>query len=82
MGKLLQLLLQLLVVVGLARFSIIAAAGNLKHHELGRNIGREKQIWHSSKFDLNYVTKRKIPNGPDPIHNRRTGSSRRPPGQA
>ncbi|KAH6763172.1 hypothetical protein C2S52_020605 [Perilla frutescens var. hirtella] len=80
-SKVLQLLLRFLVVVGMARFLIAttAAAGNTKHHELGRNMGREK---HLSKFDLNYVSKRRIPNGPDPIHNRRTGSSRQPPGQA
>ncbi|KAH6822364.1 hypothetical protein C2S53_003829 [Perilla frutescens var. hirtella] len=81
-SKVLQLLLRFLVVVGVARFLIAttAAAGNTKHHELERNMGgREKNL---SKFDLNYVSKRRIPNGPDPIHNRRTGSSRQPPGQA
>lgn len=66
MSKVLHLLLQLLVVLSI----IAVAAANWKHRELGRNIAREKQIWDSSKFDLNYVTKRKIPNGPDPIHNR------------
>ncbi|KAL0350948.1 UNVERIFIED_CONTAM: CLAVATA3/ESR (CLE)-related protein 25 [Sesamum radiatum] len=30
-------------------------------------------------FDLNCVSKRRVPNGPDPIHNRRVGSSRLPP---
>ncbi|XP_021293216.1 CLAVATA3/ESR (CLE)-related protein 25 [Herrania umbratica] len=34
------------------------------------------------QLDLNYMSKRRVPNGPDPIHNRRTGNSRRPPGQA
>ncbi|KAL3841009.1 hypothetical protein ACJIZ3_025600 [Penstemon smallii] len=28
------------------------------------------------------TTKRKVPNGPDPIHNRRAGNSHQPPGQA
>ncbi|KAK2994396.1 hypothetical protein RJ640_029511 [Escallonia rubra] len=32
--------------------------------------------------DLNYMSKRRVPNGPDPIHNRRAGNSGRPPGQA
>ncbi|ESQ28226.1 hypothetical protein EUTSA_v10019352mg [Eutrema salsugineum] len=33
--------------------------------------------------DLSYVAgKRKVPRGPDPIHNRRAGNSRRPPGRA
>ncbi|KFK41422.1 hypothetical protein AALP_AA2G128700 [Arabis alpina] len=37
----------------------------------------------SRRGDLSYVTsKRKVPRGPDPIHNRRAGNSRRPPGRA
>ncbi|KAI3462968.1 hypothetical protein Pfo_019631 [Paulownia fortunei] len=30
-------------------------------------------------FNLNYVSKRRVPKGPDPIHNRRAGSSKLPP---
>ncbi|PIM99787.1 hypothetical protein CDL12_27713 [Handroanthus impetiginosus] len=30
-------------------------------------------------FDVNYVSKRRVPNGPDPIHNRGMGTSRLPP---
>ncbi|KAG9450315.1 hypothetical protein H6P81_010280 [Aristolochia fimbriata] len=33
-------------------------------------------------LDLNYMSKRRVPNGPDPIHNRRAGKSRQPPGRA
>ncbi|GMP94273.1 hypothetical protein CsSME_00043785 [Camellia sinensis var. sinensis] len=51
-------------------------AGSLKHMEMLE--GREKE----KPVDLNYMSKRRIPNGPDPIHNRRAGNSRRPPGQA
>ncbi|VVA94701.1 unnamed protein product [Arabis nemorensis] len=37
----------------------------------------------SRRGDLSYVAnKRKVPRGPDPIHNRRAGNSRRPPGRA
>ncbi|CAN0925751.1 CLAVATA3/ESR (CLE)-related protein 25 [Linum grandiflorum] len=33
--------------------------------------------------ELNYMmSKRRVPNGPDPIHNRRAGNSKRPPGRA
>ncbi|KAJ0042986.1 hypothetical protein Pint_19356 [Pistacia integerrima] len=32
-------------------------------------------------FDLHYVSKRRVPNGPDPIHNRRVVKSRQPPGR-
>lgn len=30
---------------------------------------------------LNYVSKRRVPNGPDPIHNRRAVKFRQPPGR-
>ncbi|KAI0497963.1 hypothetical protein KFK09_021204 [Dendrobium nobile] len=33
-------------------------------------------------MDLIYASKRKVPKGPDPIHNRRAGKSGRLPGQA
>ncbi|XP_039034965.1 CLAVATA3/ESR (CLE)-related protein 25-like [Hibiscus syriacus] len=33
------------------------------------------------RMDLNYMSKRRVPNGPDPIHNRRAGNSGRPPRQ-
>ncbi|XP_062111742.1 CLAVATA3/ESR (CLE)-related protein 25-like [Humulus lupulus] len=43
--------------------------------------GEEKLV--HPKLDLiNYMSKRRVPNGPDPIHNRRAGKSGRPPGQA
>ncbi|KAI7757087.1 hypothetical protein M8C21_028487 [Ambrosia artemisiifolia] len=31
---------------------------------------------------INYVSKRRVPNGPDPIHNRRTRNTRQPPNRA
>ncbi|XP_031403984.1 uncharacterized protein LOC116213252 [Punica granatum] len=31
-------------------------------------------------LDLNYVSKRRVPSGPDPIHNRRAVKYRQPPG--
>ncbi|GMH27618.1 hypothetical protein Nepgr_029461 [Nepenthes gracilis] len=33
-------------------------------------------------MDINSMNKRRVPNGPDPIHNRRAGNSRQPPGRA
>ncbi|XP_011034151.1 PREDICTED: CLAVATA3/ESR (CLE)-related protein 25-like [Populus euphratica] len=49
-----------------------------RHEEL---IGREKLVY-NPELDLNFVmNKRKVPNGPDPIHNRRAGNSKRPPGR-
>ncbi|KAJ0038093.1 hypothetical protein Pint_23108 [Pistacia integerrima] len=52
--------------------------GNRDHVD---SLGREKSIDHQ-KLDLNHMSKRRVPNGPDPIHNRRAGKSRRPPGQS
>ncbi|KAM6549932.1 hypothetical protein CsatB_021608 [Cannabis sativa] len=38
----------------------------------------------SLRWDSNliYVSKRRVPNGPDPIHNRRVVTTRQPPGRA
>ncbi|OMO52775.1 CLAVATA3/ESR (CLE)-related protein 25-like protein [Corchorus olitorius] len=36
----------------------------------------------TNNFHLNHVSKRRVPNGPDPIHNRRAAKSRQPPGRA
>ncbi|KAJ9683531.1 hypothetical protein PVL29_019208 [Vitis rotundifolia] len=55
----------------------ISSTGNFKHMKL---IGRERHAVHQD-WDLNYVSKRRVPNGPDPIHNRRAGKSREPPGR-
>ncbi|PRQ53727.1 hypothetical protein RchiOBHm_Chr2g0169701 [Rosa chinensis] len=51
-----------------------------KHWKL---TGREKKhavLWDSSTFI--YVSKRRVPNGPDPIHNRKAVKSRQPAGRA
>ncbi|PIA62366.1 hypothetical protein AQUCO_00200398v1 [Aquilegia coerulea] len=37
---------------------------------------------HHLHSDPNFMSKRKVPNGPDPIHNRRAGKSGQPPGRA
>lgn len=44
----------------------ISSSGNFKHLKL---IGRQEHAVHQD-WDLNYVSKRRVPNGPDPIHNR------------
>ena len=43
-----------------------ASIGRLKHGDV---IGREKAADHA-QMDFNYMSKRRVPNGPDPIHNR------------
>ncbi|CAK7338610.1 unnamed protein product [Dovyalis caffra] len=56
----------------------VSSAGTLKHLKLS---GRESHVIHHD-LDLNYVSKRRVPNGPDPIHNRKTSLSRQPPGRS
>ncbi|PIM99273.1 hypothetical protein CDL12_28237 [Handroanthus impetiginosus] len=41
-------------------------------------IGEEKGSFHQN-LNLNCVSKRTVPTGPDPIHNRRIGSTKLPP---
>lgn len=41
------------------------SGGNFKQVDMGR----EKLVDHP-ELDLNYMSKRRVPNGPDPIHNR------------
>ncbi|XVF58175.1 hypothetical protein PTKIN_Ptkin07bG0042300 [Pterospermum kingtungense] len=43
-------------------------------------VGQERRNSHED-FHLNYVSKRRVPSGPDPIHNRRATESRQPPGR-
>ncbi|XP_019421460.1 PREDICTED: CLAVATA3/ESR (CLE)-related protein 25-like isoform X1 [Lupinus angustifolius] len=39
----------------------------LKH---GKVIGRDNKPVKNEELDFNYMSKRRVPNGPDPIHNR------------
>ncbi|GLU03019.1 hypothetical protein SLE2022_202390 [Rubroshorea leprosula] len=41
--------------------------------------GWEKALVHP-QLEINYLSKRKVPGGPDPIHNRNAGNSNQPPG--
>ncbi|KAK0572942.1 hypothetical protein LWI29_000722 [Acer saccharum] len=60
--------------------SSTSSTGNLNRVDMD-SLGREKYL-NAPELDLNYMSKRRVPNGPDPIHNRRAGNSRRPPGQS
>ncbi|KAL7232444.1 hypothetical protein ACSBR2_010466 [Camellia fascicularis] len=51
-----------------------------KSDELLKLIAKERQVGHWD-LDPNYESKRRVPNGPDPIHNRRAGKTREPPGR-
>ncbi|GAB4839883.1 hypothetical protein Ancab_020592 [Ancistrocladus abbreviatus] len=57
------------------RASVVAPPSHLEVTGQGRLVVQPK-------MDFNSMSKRKVPNGPDPIHNRRAGNSRQPPGQA
>ncbi|CAE5963619.1 unnamed protein product [Arabidopsis arenosa] len=60
----------------------ITTAVNMKNSDT-KDIQQELDQDGSGNGDLSYVAgKRKVPRGPDPIHNRRAGNSRRPPGRA
>ncbi|CAD5188201.1 unnamed protein product [Musa acuminata subsp. malaccensis] len=43
---------------------------------------RDRQHMRDRSFDPFYASKRRVPKGPDPIHNRRTGKLSRPPARA
>lgn len=43
------------------------------------SVAEERHLNHRDS-NLHYVSKRRVPNGPDPIHNRRAQRSRQPPG--
>ncbi|XP_021652236.2 CLAVATA3/ESR (CLE)-related protein 25 [Hevea brasiliensis] len=56
----------------------VQTTASFKHEA---DIGREKLIY-DPELDFNYMmSKRKVPNGPDPIHNRKAGNSKRPSGR-
>ncbi|XWS32822.1 hypothetical protein CRYUN_Cryun22dG0022700 [Craigia yunnanensis] len=57
---------------------MVPSTRDFKHWEF---VGQERRNSHQD-FHLNYVSKRRIPSGPDPIHNRRAEKSRVPPGRA
>ncbi|XWS30305.1 hypothetical protein CRYUN_Cryun24cG0105800 [Craigia yunnanensis] len=57
---------------------MVSSTRDFKHREF---VGQERLNSHQD-FLLNYVSKRRVPNGPDPIHNRRAANSRQPPGRA
>ncbi|GMH15351.1 hypothetical protein Nepgr_017192 [Nepenthes gracilis] len=45
-------------------------------------VSRRGRLVVQPKMDANYMSERSVPDGSDPIHNRRAGNSRQPPGRA
>ncbi|KAK4376767.1 hypothetical protein RND71_003063 [Anisodus tanguticus] len=64
---------------GGTRMNVHQAEGIMKN---SKHMKTHKRNSVHSMIEFNFVSKRRVPNGPDPIHNRRARSSRRPPGQA
>ncbi|XWS22523.1 hypothetical protein CRYUN_Cryun29cG0043700 [Craigia yunnanensis] len=59
-----------------------SSTGKLQQEEHVKELGRAKSSVVHPRQDLNYMSKRRVPNRPDPIHNRRAGNSGLPPAQA
>ncbi|XVF14188.1 hypothetical protein REPUB_Repub09cG0035700 [Reevesia pubescens] len=62
----------------MTKLILVPSTRDLKHWEF---VAQDRRNSHQD-FHLNYVSKRRVPNGPDPIHNRRVSKSRQPPGRA
>ncbi|KAF9609101.1 hypothetical protein IFM89_013355 [Coptis chinensis] len=61
---------------------IVTSGGTLSARTANESFKRLDVIPRDSHVDLNFMSKRKVPNGPDPIHNRRAGKSGATPGRA
>ncbi|OIW10519.1 hypothetical protein TanjilG_15891 [Lupinus angustifolius] len=51
----------------------------LEHEKV---MGRDNKHVKNEELDFDNMSKRRVPNGPDPIHNRKAGNSGQPPGKA
>ncbi|XP_050381741.1 CLAVATA3/ESR (CLE)-related protein 25 [Argentina anserina] len=93
-SKVLRVLFGLLLLLGVFWFFSTAILVNhttgptvtvsssriFKHWKLNGRDKKHAVVWDSSTFI--YVSKRRVPNGPDPIHNRRAVKTRQPAGRA
>ncbi|XP_052194989.1 CLAVATA3/ESR (CLE)-related protein 25 isoform X1 [Diospyros lotus] len=73
----------LFVAVAASRMTTRTAltAQSTKKAELLKLIETEKEAVRDWDLDPYSASNRKVPNGPDPIHNRRAGKFREPPGR-
>ncbi|KAG8489843.1 hypothetical protein CXB51_017867 [Gossypium anomalum] len=71
-------------VVWLLFVSIVANRATVTTKSTTVSSTRDLKHWEFvvDDFHFNYVSRRRVPNGPDPIHNRRVSKSRQPPGRA
>ncbi|XP_028801845.1 CLAVATA3/ESR (CLE)-related protein 25-like [Neltuma alba] len=84
MGLTCSFLLKLLLVVGFVCLLLLGSLGTGEGRKIHHRdeIDRDKPNMNQQELDFNYMSKRRVPNGSDPIHNRRAGNSGRPPGEA
>ncbi|KAK1259603.1 CLAVATA3/ESR (CLE)-related protein 25 [Acorus gramineus] len=65
------------------RSPLVKGPGRITSTSTKRNSFRHFRVKGRERpTDFNYVSKRRVPNGPDPIHNRKAGKSGQPPGRA
>ncbi|WCJ20868.1 CLAVATA3/ESR-RELATED 25 [Euphorbia peplus] len=69
-----------LLSVGTEARTRVLSNGKYEHWELNGR-GRHHHRHHHQESEFNFVIKRRVPNGPDPIHNRRASQARQPPGR-
>ncbi|XP_029130228.1 CLAVATA3/ESR (CLE)-related protein 25-like [Cajanus cajan] len=84
LGALLVMGLVCLIVVGSIE-SGVRKGTTVSKHSAGNDL-KQKHVIGSDKpnraeLDITFITKSRVPNGPDPIHNRRVRNSGRPPSQ-
>lgn len=85
-------LLKVLLLLGvswLLLVNVLEQNLSINHHQhsfdqtdqSGEELGVQKRNGHRKLDSISFVSKRRIPNGPDPIHNRKAGNSHQPPGR-
>ncbi|KAK8653343.1 hypothetical protein V6N13_127350 [Hibiscus sabdariffa] len=87
-GKALKFLFGVAVLVGLAWILLLLLVGIVANRAtattklITASSTREFKRWEFVQdLHFDYVSKRRVPNGPDPTHNRRASKSRQPPGR-
>nr|XP_043608781.1 CLAVATA3/ESR (CLE)-related protein 25-like [Erigeron canadensis] len=74
-------ILRAVLVVGFCWFLLFTVSTTIQA-KLGVPSTASFGVFKSRGVVLNYVSKRRVPNGPDPIHNRRTRNNGQPPDRA
>ncbi|XP_058192957.1 CLAVATA3/ESR (CLE)-related protein 25-like [Rhododendron vialii] len=83
-GRLFKALFGVLALVLVIRLMLVGGletAGGTSTTTMVKTRPDQGSFKRVNQKDLNHVSKRRIPNGPDPIHNRRAGNSGAPPNQ-